>query len=436
MASLGYEGNNGERVRILFRNAAGRQQSLRLGKCSKRNALNHLAGFEHVFDAKRLGATIHPDGIRWLEHLDDRIYARVVRHKLTEPRTAAEVVTLGGMLAAFFAGVAVKPASLVRMRQAEATLVKRFNETRNVATISFSDADEWRAGLATAGYAPPTISRTVLYARQMFRWAIQRGMATRNPFTQLKAGPQINTARAVFVSRDTIAKVIDAAPDAEWRLLIVLSRYGGLRVPSEALALRWTDVNWEHNRLTVRSCKTEHHEGKGERMIPLFPEIREHLQAVFDAAPVGAENVIGQYRVGANLNPHFRRIIKRAGLLPWERTWHNLRASRQTELASSFPLHTVCAWIGNSKAIAAGHYLQVTDADWHRATVAEKAAAIPATKARTSDQKRPEPKTQNPQNSRELVGVRVGCEPLETGLVGRAGLEPATPAFSMRCSTN
>lgn len=193
--------------------------------------------------------------------------------------------------------------------------------------------------------------------------AMRRGLTKGNPFSELKAGTQVNTARAVFVSRESIAKVIDAAPDAQWRLLIALSRFGGLRVPSEALALRWADVDWEHNRLTVRSTKTEHHEGKGERIIPIFPEIREHLLAVFDAAPVGSVYVIDRYREGANLNPHFRRIIKRAGLLPWDRTWHNLRASRQTELAATFPLHTVCAWIGNSKAIAAGHYLQVTDAD-------------------------------------------------------------------------
>ncbi len=33
-----------------------------------------------------------------------------------------------------------------------------------------------------------------------------------------------------------------------------------------------------------------------------------------------------------------------------------------------FLLHTVCAWIGNTKAVAAGHSLHVTDADWTRAT--------------------------------------------------------------------
>lgn len=231
----------------------------------------------------------------------------------------------------------------------------------------FSNVERSATGSQQFRYAPATISRTVLYARQVFRWAMRRRIAKANPFGELKAGPQTNTARAVLVSRESIAKVIDAATDAEWRLLIALSRFGGLRVPSEALALPWSDVDWEHNRLTVRSPKAEHHEGKGERIIPLFPEIREHLQAVFDAAPVGSVNVIGRYREGANLNPQFRRIIKRAGLVPWAKTWHNLRASRQTELAATFPIHTVCAWIGNTKAVAAGHYLQVTDADWARA---------------------------------------------------------------------
>ncbi len=276
-----------------------------------------------------------------------------------------------------------------------------------------------------------------MYARQIFRWAGRRGLAQTNPFAELKAGAQVNPARAVFVSRETIARVLDAAPDAEWRLLIALSRFGGLRVPSEALALRWSDVDWEHNRLTVRSPKTEHHEGKAERIIPLFPEIREPLLEVFEQSPVGGSDaVIGRYREGANLNPHFRRIIRRAGVPVWPRTWHNLRASRQTELAATFPLHTVCAWIGNTKAVAMGHYLQVTDADWARATASVEAAANPATHTHQSAPTVAEPKTTNPHNSCEFVGVGVPCDSVESGPMGRAGLEPATPAFSMRCSTN
>ncbi len=66
---------------------------------------------------------------------------------------------------------------------------------------------------------------------------MRRGKAKSNPFAELKAGAQVNLARAVFVPCETIATVIDAAPDAEWRL-IALGRFGGLRVPSDALSLR------------------------------------------------------------------------------------------------------------------------------------------------------------------------------------------------------
>lgn len=68
-------------------------------------------------------------------------------------------------------------------------------------------------------------------------------------------------------------------------------------------------------------------------------------------------------------------LIRKAGLTPWPRIYHNLRASRQTELAATFPSHVVCAWLGNSESIATAHYLQVTDADFERASAARSGAA-------------------------------------------------------------
>jgi hypothetical protein len=51
MASIGYEGDRGELKRIMFRDAAGKQKSLRLGKCSERAAQSALAGFARVLEA-------------------------------------------------------------------------------------------------------------------------------------------------------------------------------------------------------------------------------------------------------------------------------------------------------------------------------------------------------------------------------------------------
>jgi hypothetical protein len=45
----------------------------------------------------------------------------------------------------------------------------------------------------------------------------------------------------------------------------------------------------------------------------------------------------------ANLRTQFERILKRAGIQPWERLFQNLRASRETEMANQYPLHVVYA---------------------------------------------------------------------------------------------
>jgi integrase len=78
--------------------------------------------------------------------------------------------------------------------------------------------------------------------------------------------------------------VIDACPDTQWRLIIMLCRIGGLRYPSELLPLTWGDVDWENNRLTVHSPKTEHHAGGESRVIPIFPELLPHLEEACDPA--------------------------------------------------------------------------------------------------------------------------------------------------------
>jgi hypothetical protein len=130
-------------------------------------------------------------------------------------------------------------------------------------------------------------------------------------------------------------------------------------------------VNWEQNRIHVRSPKTEHHSGGGSRVIPLFPELRPHLELAFDQASPGSEFVITSCRDATkNLRTQFRRIIERAGLKVWPKPFQNLRSTRETELAETYPMHVVCEWIGNSQPVAAKHYLQVTKAHFDQASEA------------------------------------------------------------------
>jgi len=158
-------------------------------------------------------------------------------------------------------------------------------------------------------------------------------------------------------------------PDLQWRTIFALCRYGGLRCPSEVLGLRWSDIDWYRARMVVHSPKTEHHQGKDRRIVPLYPELLPYLQEAFELAPPGTEFVITRYRKkNTNLRTAFERIILKAQLKPWPKLFQNLRSSRETELTQKFPLHVVCAWMGNSQLVATKHYLQITEEHFQIAT--------------------------------------------------------------------
>lgn len=48
------------------------------------------------------------------------------------------------------------------------------------------------------------------------------------------------------------------------------------------------------------------------------------------------------------------------------------RAARETELLDEFPEHVACAWIGNSKPVAAKHNTMTTDQHFERVSAAHK----------------------------------------------------------------
>lgn len=87
------------------------------------------------------------------------------------------------------------------------------------------------------------------------------GMLVENPLADVKVGSQTNRSRMYFISKEDAAKVLEACPDGEWRLIFALSRFGGLRCPSEHLLLRSQGVDWAKGRVLLRSPKTEGNEG-------------------------------------------------------------------------------------------------------------------------------------------------------------------------------
>ncbi|KKL89720.1 hypothetical protein LCGC14_1911880, partial [marine sediment metagenome] len=216
--------------------------------------------------------------------------------------------------------------------------------------------EEWSRWLEVEEkLALPTARRRCGYAKQFFRHAVKKRFIERNPFVELKAATYGNREKFRFIDHATIQRIIETCPDGEWRAMVALARYGGLRCPSEILTLTWDAINWHRGRMRVRSPKTEHHEGGAFRDVPLFPELLTYLRELWEEAPKGENRVITRYDYNGqntNLRTQFQKIIRRAGVEPWPKLWQNLRSTRETELAESFPMHVVCTWIGNSEAVA------------------------------------------------------------------------------------
>src|SRR4030095_1679802 len=127
------------------------------------------------------------------------------------------------------------------------------------------------------------------------------------------------------------------------------------------------------------------------------------------------EYVITRYRpnneTNINLGPQLKRIIQRAGMKPWPKVWHNLRATRETELAESWPEHILCAWIANSRLVARKHYLQVTDEHFAQAATssaeaAQNQAQQTAETGRTDSQSHSE----RSRDSQELQHIATPCD--------------------------
>ena len=148
-------------------------------------------------------------------------------------------------------------------------MVEYFGINRPAHKVSGNDAEDYKQWLIGRGMASSTVRKRLQNAKLFFGSMLKRKIITSNHFSGISMTAVIDEGRNVFVPREDIEKVLDAAPDADWRAIIALARYAGLRCPSEVLSLKWKNIDWQGGRITVTSPKTRQHPGGGQRVIPL-----------------------------------------------------------------------------------------------------------------------------------------------------------------------
>ena len=379
MASI-VSSKNGHR-RIQFYWTDKTRRTVHLGKCSEKDAETIKRRVESLLSSVILGTEIKADDARWLTAEGSIIRPKLAAVGLCEDDTPKDMPCVKDFLKGFLErqGPTRKPGTIAVWKQVETNLMRFLPCDIKLDAVSRGHAKQFHEHLKSRKLASLTIQKHIRIARQMFQDAVDWELIPTNPFTGIKVATS-SAKSNVDVPIETVERVI-AKADPTWQTIIALSRFGGLRTPSETLSLKWTDIDWEHSRISIPEPKVEHHEGRGVRSCPIFPELMPYLQDAWDRLPdkSQAEYIVDKpaYRAAANtgegwknanLRTQFIKLLRRAGVSPWPRLFHSMRASRQTELERKFPLHVVCAWLGNSPKIAQRSYLLVTEADFQNAS--------------------------------------------------------------------
>lgn len=235
MASISRDSNGTKR--ILFIDGNGARRTVRLGAAPVKAAGSFRLRVESLLAANTTGTSLDAETCAWLKGLPERMYARLARVGLVQPRTPVKAVTLDDLLSRFETAAVVKPATKAAYRQTTQSLRAHLGGATTLDAITPARADDWRKAISEDSLAAATVAKRVRVARAIFRKAQRWSLITSSPFADMKAGPQSNPERAFYVSLDIIKKVIEATADTQWRTIIGLSRYAGLRCPSEIVGL-------------------------------------------------------------------------------------------------------------------------------------------------------------------------------------------------------
>jgi len=354
------EAEHEERPRISF------------GNVSKQQAEQIRVHIAHLHAARISGSALKPSTAEWLGGLPDKTHQRLSELGLVQARNQKESFTVSEWCTHYLEMRTDIKSGTAFLLTGVASFLDEFAGNTKLTDFNQGMADGCRRKMMEQGLAEATIRRKCKRMKQFFAAAVKHRYIQENPFEEVPTGNVSNPSRWVFVERETMDAIIRECPDLEWKLLFALSRYGGLRIPSEIHQLQWSDLDWEKRRFLVRSPKTEHFEGKDSRVVPLFPELIKPFQDLLESREQKEGAVFPELSHLTSLRYWAVKYIRQAGFTPWLKVFQNLRSSRETELAEDFPLHVVTSWLGNTPEVAKKSYLQTHEGHFERAVVPEK----------------------------------------------------------------
>ena len=250
-----------------------------------------------------------------------------------------------------------------------------FGRTR-LTEIEPRDIKRFIAALIDQGLCSSSVRRRLAPLRALLATAVEDGLIRSNPAAGVRVphspADRPDQDRSKALSEQELRRLLRELPSG-WRLFVEFLVHTGLRF-SEAIAVRWGDVDFEQRRLHVRrrlyhgldEPKSRH----GRRVIPLSPRMLDSLADLRESSSYPEESdPVFASRTGTPLDYAnvYRRVFKpaarRAGV-PWAGL-HTLRHTCATTLfRNGLNAKQVQLWLGHhSPAFTLAVYVHLSTDD-------------------------------------------------------------------------
>lgn len=246
-----------------------------------------------------------------------------------------------------------------------------------IGNIVFSSLDvmtinEWWTTLSNQGLSQAYIRKIFSTLQKVYSYHYKTGDITYNPFEHLTKKPSKSNYKVTRLTPENTEKLLAAlneeySEEDEMWIAINLALLGGLR-RGEIVALRWVDVDFERNKLSISSAVGYGEEGEytkqpknrsSARTFTITPQLRECLAARYKVCgnPPNDWYVCGndgkRMSLGS-ISVHFKRLVDKYNLVDAfgaHLTLHALRHNfASLAVASNIDIKTIQTMLGHGSA--------------------------------------------------------------------------------------
>ena len=198
-----------------------------------------------------------------------------------------------------------------------------------VRRITTQKVDEYKAKRVHEGAAPKTVNNELGVLSHMLKKAQDWNLVDKNVVARVeKMKVVINPPR--FLSQSEIQRLIEAAEGSHIYALILTGLHTGMR-KSELLNMKWSDIDFENQTISVTSKDDWHTKNYKARTLQLTPVLYQALKD-HELEP-GSNEYVFTFRgkaIRQDIRKSWRRVINKAGLHGV--TLHTLRRTFASQL--------------------------------------------------------------------------------------------------------